>query len=57
MRLGSCCGGGARVCMHWDGWGAWGGGQGESEWVGIGRNKGFSDTKSILVKAADLYSK
>ena len=43
MRLGSHCGGGARVCMHWDGRGACGGGWSESERVGIGRNKGFSD--------------
>ena len=44
MRLGSRRGGGARVCMCWDGRGVCGGGQSESEWVGIGRNKGFSDT-------------
>ena len=44
MRLGSRRGGGARVCMHWDSWGACGGGRSELEWVGIGQNKGFSDT-------------
>ena len=43
MRLGSCGGGGARVCMHWDGQGGMRGGRSESEWVGIGRNRGFSD--------------
>ena len=36
MRLGSHCGGGARVCMHWDGWGVCGGGRSESGWVRIG---------------------
>ena len=35
MRLGSCVGGGARVCMRWDSQGVCGGGQSESEWVGI----------------------
>ena len=44
MRLGSRGGGGARVCMRWDGWGGVRGGRSESEWVGIGRNRGFSDT-------------
>ena len=48
MRLGSCCGGGARVCMCWDGRGVCGGGRSELEWVGIGRNKGFSDTDPIF---------
>ena len=36
MRLGSRCGGGARVCMRWDGQGVCRGGRSESEWVGIG---------------------
>ena len=49
MRLGSRCGGGARVCMCWDGQGACGGGQSELEWVGIGRNKGFSDNWVLLL--------
>ena len=40
-------GGGARVCMRWDGWGGVQGGRSESEWVGIGRNRGFSDTKRL----------
>ena len=44
MRLGSRGGGGARVCMRWDGRGGVRGGRSESEWVGIGRNRGFSDT-------------
>ena len=44
MRLGSRGGGGARVCMRWDGRGGVWGGRSESEWVGIGRNRGFSDT-------------
>ena len=48
MRLGSRCGGGARVCMHWDSQGACGGGWSESEWVRIGWNKGFSDSKLAL---------
>ena len=43
MRLGSCGGGGARVCMCWDGRGGVQGGRSESEWVGIGLNWGFSD--------------
>ena len=50
MRLGSCCGGGARVCMRWDGQGACGGGWSESEWVGIGQNKGFSDSLSLAIE-------
>ena len=36
MRLGSHCGGGARVCMHWDSWGVCRGGRSESGWVRIG---------------------
>ena len=36
MRLGSHCGGGARVCMHWDSRGVCGGGRSELGWVGIG---------------------
>ena len=54
MRLGSCCGGGARVCMRWDSRGGVRGGRSESEWVGIGRNRGFSDkyTSSNLEMSA-----
>ena len=36
MRLGLHCGGGARFCMCWDGWGACRGGRSESGWVRIG---------------------
>ena len=43
MRLGSRGEGGARVCMCWDSQGGVRGGRSESEWVGIGRNRGFSD--------------
>ena len=43
MRLGSRGGGGARVGMRGDSRGGVRGGQSESEWVGIGRNRGFSD--------------
>ena len=47
MRLGSRGGGGARVCMRWDGQGGVRGGRSESEWVGIGRNRGFSDNPPV----------
>ena len=30
--------------MRWDGRGGMWGGRSESEWVGIGRNRGFSDS-------------
>ena len=43
MRLDSHGGGGARVCMRWDGRGACGVVGVSRNGVGIGRNKGFSD--------------
>ena len=54
MRLGSCGGGGARVCMCWDGPGGVRGGRSESEWVGIGRNGGFSD-KMVMTVVIENY--
>ena len=55
MRLGSCGGGGARVCMRWDGRGACGVVGVSRNGVGIGQNKGFSDTYR-LYSPAEYYS-